>query len=150
MTARRSRNDHHDANADNPDPVPCHWRNGGPITLVSDNDMAERDEVLPLVSDGDRWRLIDATGRTDPSGGGADTEPAETAPTCLPDRHHRGPHRVGDAQWKYVNVCRLVIFVDEAVEEGTQWVVFEPNDEATRVRCGEPLNLLPGSVAAVR
>lgn len=31
--------------------------------------------------------------------------------------------------WKYVNVRRLFLFIEESVEEGTQWVVFEPNDE---------------------
>jgi len=34
-----------------------------------------------------------------------------------------------DASWKYINVRRLFIFVEESIEEGTQWVVFEPNDE---------------------
>jgi phage tail sheath protein FI len=31
--------------------------------------------------------------------------------------------------WKYINVRRLFIFVEESIEEGTQWVVFEPNDQ---------------------
>ncbi|MEO5851920.1 MAG: phage tail sheath C-terminal domain-containing protein [Nocardioides sp.] len=41
-----------------------------------------------------------------------------------------------DAQWKYVNVRRLFIFVEESIDEGVQWVVFEPNSEPTwdRVR----------------
>jgi uncharacterized protein len=34
-----------------------------------------------------------------------------------------------DAMWKYVNVRRLFIFIEESIDEGTQWVVFEPNDE---------------------
>ncbi|HKX30752.1 MAG TPA: phage tail sheath C-terminal domain-containing protein, partial [Blastocatellia bacterium] len=34
-----------------------------------------------------------------------------------------------DASWKYINVRRLFLFVEESIEEGTQWVVFEPNDE---------------------
>jgi phage tail sheath protein FI len=36
-----------------------------------------------------------------------------------------------DSQWKYVNVRRLFIFVEESIDKGTQWVVFEPNDETT-------------------
>jgi uncharacterized protein len=36
-----------------------------------------------------------------------------------------------DPEWKYVNVRRLFLFVEESIEEGTQWVVFEPNDEPT-------------------
>jgi phage tail sheath protein FI len=34
-----------------------------------------------------------------------------------------------DSSWKYVNVRRLFIFLEESIEEGTQWVVFEPNAE---------------------
>lgn len=36
-----------------------------------------------------------------------------------------------DSEWKYVNVRRLFIFIEESIEEGTQWVVFEPNFEPT-------------------
>jgi phage tail sheath protein FI len=36
-----------------------------------------------------------------------------------------------NGQWKYVNVRRLFIFVEQSIERGTQWVVFEPNDEPT-------------------
>ena len=31
--------------------------------------------------------------------------------------------------WKYINVRRLFLFIEESIEEGTQWVVFEPNDQ---------------------
>ncbi|TDF97123.1 phage tail sheath family protein [Paenibacillus piri] len=31
--------------------------------------------------------------------------------------------------WKYVNVRRLFIFIEESIKNGTNWVVFEPNDE---------------------
>ncbi|MBN1322774.1 MAG: phage tail sheath subtilisin-like domain-containing protein [Methanotrichaceae archaeon] len=34
-----------------------------------------------------------------------------------------------DPSWKYVNVRRLFLFIEESIDEGTQWVVFEPNDE---------------------
>jgi phage tail sheath protein FI len=34
-----------------------------------------------------------------------------------------------DPLWKYINVRRLFLFVEESIDEGTQWVVFEPNDE---------------------
>jgi phage tail sheath protein FI len=33
-----------------------------------------------------------------------------------------------DASWRYVNVRRLFNFVEKSIENGTQWVVFEPND----------------------
>lgn len=36
-----------------------------------------------------------------------------------------------DSLWKYVNVRRLFIFIEESIDEGTQWVVFEPNDDLT-------------------
>lgn len=34
-----------------------------------------------------------------------------------------------DPLWKYVNVRRLFLFLEESIDEGTQWVVFEPNNE---------------------
>ena len=34
-----------------------------------------------------------------------------------------------DSLWKYINVRRLFIYVEGSIEKGTQWVVFEPNDE---------------------
>lgn len=38
----------------------------------------------------------------------------------------------GDAnsEWKYVSVRRLFLFLQKSIELGTQWIVFEPNDEA--------------------
>jgi phage tail sheath protein FI len=35
-----------------------------------------------------------------------------------------------NAEWKYVNVRRLFLFLRESIDEGTQWVVFEPNDQS--------------------
>ncbi|MEW5868211.1 MAG: phage tail sheath C-terminal domain-containing protein [Chloroflexota bacterium] len=34
-----------------------------------------------------------------------------------------------DTSWKYVNVRRLFIFLEESIDQGTQWAVFEPNDD---------------------
>jgi phage tail sheath protein FI len=34
-----------------------------------------------------------------------------------------------DTLWKYINIRRLFLFLEESIDEGTQWVVFEPNDE---------------------
>jgi uncharacterized protein len=31
-------------------------------------------------------------------------------------------------QWRYVNVRRLLLFLEESIQEGTQFAVFEPND----------------------
>jgi phage tail sheath protein FI len=35
-----------------------------------------------------------------------------------------------DAEWRYLNVRRLFNFLEESILNGTQWVVFEPNDDA--------------------
>jgi len=32
-----------------------------------------------------------------------------------------------DPDWKYVNVRRLIIFIEKSIDVGLQWVVFEPN-----------------------
>ena len=34
-----------------------------------------------------------------------------------------------DPAWRYINVRRLFNFVEASIESGTQWVVFEPNDQ---------------------
>jgi hypothetical protein len=34
-----------------------------------------------------------------------------------------------DSEWKYVNVRRLLAFLEHSIDKGTQWVVFEPNDQ---------------------
>jgi phage tail sheath protein FI len=33
------------------------------------------------------------------------------------------------SDWKYVPVRRMTLFIEESLYRGTQWVVFEPNDE---------------------
>jgi hypothetical protein len=35
-----------------------------------------------------------------------------------------------DPEWRYVNIRRLFIFVENSIAQGTRWVVFEPNNEA--------------------
>jgi phage tail sheath protein FI len=43
-------------------------------------------------------------------------------------RTMRGADQLAD-QWKYVPVRRLALYIEESLFRGTQWVVFEPNDE---------------------
>ncbi|MCG8364054.1 MAG: phage tail sheath subtilisin-like domain-containing protein [Pseudanabaenales cyanobacterium] len=33
-----------------------------------------------------------------------------------------------DPEWTYINVRRLLLYLRESIDEGTQWAVFEPND----------------------
>jgi hypothetical protein len=33
-----------------------------------------------------------------------------------------------DPEWRYLNVRRLFNYVEKSIDNGTQWVVFEPND----------------------
>lgn len=39
-----------------------------------------------------------------------------------------------NASWKYINVRRLFIFIEETIKANTNWAVFEPNDEVLWVR----------------
>ena len=39
-----------------------------------------------------------------------------------------GADRAG-SEWKYIPVRRTALFIEESLYRGTQWVVFEPNDE---------------------
>ena len=36
----------------------------------------------------------------------------------------------GRTQWRYVNVRRLLLFIEESIQEGTEFAVFKPNNEA--------------------
>jgi hypothetical protein len=45
-----------------------------------------------------------------------------------------------DDAWRYVNVRRLFNFVEESIFEGTQWVVFEPNDQRLWGRVKRTIN----------
>lgn len=37
-----------------------------------------------------------------------------------------------DNEWRYLNVRRLLLMIEEAVEDASQWVVFEPNNAILR------------------
>ena len=37
-----------------------------------------------------------------------------------------------DPDWRYVNVRRLILMIEKAIDHSTQWAVFEPNDVYTR------------------
>lgn len=43
--------------------------------------------------------------------------------------------------WKYVSVRRLFIFLERSIYEGTQWVVFEPNDPRLWARVTDTVRL---------
>lgn len=45
-----------------------------------------------------------------------------------------------NALWKYINVRRLFMFLEESIDEGTQWVVFEPNDEKLWARTKQSIS----------
>jgi hypothetical protein len=44
-------------------------------------------------------------------------------------RYSRAVDESLDPEWKYVNVRRYIAFLEHSIDEGTQWAVFEPNDE---------------------
>jgi phage tail sheath protein FI len=35
-----------------------------------------------------------------------------------------------DTEWKYINLRRYFIYLEQSIDQGLQWVVFEPNGEA--------------------
>jgi uncharacterized protein len=39
-----------------------------------------------------------------------------------------------DPDWKYINVRRLFIYLEHSIADGTQWVVFQSNDDALWAR----------------
>jgi phage tail sheath protein FI len=51
-----------------------------------------------------------------------------------------GRTTTSDSEWKYVNVRRLFIYLEHSIDRGTQWVVFEPNNEALWQRVVETID----------
>jgi hypothetical protein len=51
-----------------------------------------------------------------------------------------------NALWKYINVRRLFIFVEESIKLNTNWVVFEPNDEVLWLRVRRTIEIFLGDV----
>lgn len=45
-----------------------------------------------------------------------------------------------DPSWKYLNVRRLFNYVEASIENGTQWIVFEPNDANLWARIKRDVN----------
>ncbi|MFE0138525.1 phage tail sheath family protein [Streptomyces sp. NPDC059037] len=66
-------------------------------------------------------------------------------PVAWGARTLRGADRLAD-EWKYLPVRRLALFLEESLFRGTQWVVFEPNDEplwsSIRLNVGAFMNSL--------
>jgi phage tail sheath protein FI len=58
----------------------------------------------------------------------------------LPIRHDSGedilrtPTGNQDPDWKYVNLRRYLASIERSIDEGTQWVVFEPNGDSLWAR----------------
>jgi len=66
-------------------------------------------------------------------------------PVAWGARTMRGADVLTD-QWKYLPVRRLALFIEESLYRGTQWIVFEPNDEplwsSIRLNVGAFMNSL--------
>jgi phage tail sheath protein FI len=45
-----------------------------------------------------------------------------------------GLSSTSDLEWQYVAVRRLAMYIEKSIDEGTKWVVFEPNNAATWAR----------------
>lgn len=51
-----------------------------------------------------------------------------------------------NGNWKYVNVRRLFIYLEESIKANTNWVVFEPNTEILWARVQRSIELYLSSV----
>ncbi len=40
-----------------------------------------------------------------------------------------------DTDWRFVNVRRLMMMIEKAIDVATQWAVFEPNDVSPAPSC---------------
>jgi phage tail sheath protein FI len=90
--------------------------------------------------------LTDAdSGRLNPLGVNALRSFPVVGPVVWGARTLRGADRLAD-EWKYLPIRRLALFIEESLFRGTQWVVFEPNDEplwsSIRMNVGSFMNSL--------
>jgi uncharacterized protein len=51
-----------------------------------------------------------------------------------------------DPEWLYINIRRLMMFIEESVDNASQWVVFEPNDASLWGKVKRNLNAFLGRV----
>jgi uncharacterized protein len=56
-----------------------------------------------------------------------------SGPVCWGARTLLGDDRQG-SEWKYVPVRRMALYLEESIDRGLAWTVFEPNDEPLWVR----------------
>ena len=54
-----------------------------------------------------------------------------------------------DPEWRYINVRRLFNYISESIMEGTQWSVFEPNDQFLWLQLRNAVTQLPDQDLAV-
>ncbi len=48
--------------------------------------------------------------------------------------------------WRYINVRRLFIYIEESIKASTNWVVFEPNDQFLWIRVKRTIDMFLGDV----
>lgn len=77
--------------------------------------------IVPKLTDSD-------SGTLNPSGVNCLRSFPASGPVIWGARTLRGADALGD-EYKYLSVRRLALFLEESVYRGTQWAVFEPNDE---------------------
>jgi len=51
-----------------------------------------------------------------------------------------------NGNWKYINIRRLFIFLEESIKANTNWVVFEPNTELLWARVQRSVELFLSSI----
>ncbi|HNN51890.1 MAG TPA: phage tail sheath subtilisin-like domain-containing protein [Pseudomonadota bacterium] len=79
------------------------------------------DSVLPKLSDSD-------SGTLNPMGVNCIRSFPASGQVIWGARTLRGADALGD-EYKYLSVRRLALYLEESIYRGTQWAVFEPNDE---------------------
>jgi len=86
-----------------------------------DAALAGVDSLLPKLTDSD-------SGALNPQGINCLRSFPVTGQVIWGARTLRGADALGD-EYKYLSVRRLALYIEESVYRGTQWAVFEPNDE---------------------
>ena len=59
---------------------------------------------------------------------------------CVRSFPGRGIRVSSDPEWRYLNVRRLFNYLEDSILNGTQWAVFEPNDQALWAKIRRSIN----------
>jgi len=96
-----------------------------PVTVSTRNLAPYRDPAVIMI---DQLKEVYIDGELNPIGVNCLRSIPLAGPVIWGARTCQGADLL-TSEWKYVPIRRTALFIEESLRRGTQWIVFEPNDE---------------------